>query len=117
MILCCCPLPERPNVSRREESMRAAGIEIPAVGTNYRDLPRDQWSVSQKIRNAKREEFEALSQEGGYRVCVDMAFEELMVEKARFSLVQQVPQASGAFSVMSVEPLRLKLLGFVLTSV
>ena len=74
--------------------MREAGVEIPAVGTNYRDLPKDQWSVSQKIRHAKREEFEALSRKGGYRVCVDMAFHDLMVEKARASLVQQVPVIS-----------------------
>lgn len=70
--------------------MRQAGVEIPEPGKNYRDLPREQWSVSQRIRNAKREELEALIKEGGYRVCVDMAFEDVMGEKARASLVQQV---------------------------
>lgn len=90
--------------------MREAGVEIPAVGTNYRDLPREQWSVSQKIRNAKREEFEALSREGGYRVCVDMAFDDLMLEKARASMVQQVPgMYTGVILVMAVESWRLSL--------
>lgn len=70
--------------------MRQAGQDIPAMGKNYRDLPQEKWSVSQRIRHAKREEFEELVTLGGYRVCVDMAFEDLMVDKARASLVQQV---------------------------
>lgn len=71
--------------------MRQAGLDMPTQGKNYRELPKEQWSVSQKIRDAKRGEFETLVKEGGYRVCVDMAFENFMVEKAQASLVQQVP--------------------------
>lgn len=70
--------------------MRKEGREIPVDGTDYRDLPQEKWSVSQRIRHAKRLEFEALSTEGGYRVCIDMAFDELMLAKAQASLVQQV---------------------------
>lgn len=70
--------------------MRKEGREIPVDGKDYRDLPQEQWSVSQKIRHAKRQEFEALSTAGGYRVCIDMAFDELMLKKAQASLVQQV---------------------------
>lgn len=70
--------------------MRKAGKEIPAEGKNWRDLPPEQWSVSQKIRMAKRKEFEDLAIAGDYRVCVDMSFDDLMLEKARASLVQQV---------------------------
>lgn len=80
--------------------MREAGVAIPSVGTNYRDLPKDQWSVSQKIRNAKREEFDALASSGGYRVCIDMAFDDVMVDKARASLVQQVPNNAYLISRM-----------------
>lgn len=70
--------------------MRKEGKEILPEGKNWRDLPPEQWSVSQKIRMAKREEFKELANAGGYRVCVDMSFDDLMVEKARASLVQQV---------------------------
>lgn len=70
--------------------MRKAGVEIPADGKLWRDLPPEQWSVSQKIRWAKRKEFQELAQSGGYRVCVDMAFDDLMPENARASMVQQV---------------------------
>lgn len=81
-------------VPGREEAMRQAGHEIPATGTLWRDLPREQWSVSQKIRMAKKTEFEELAHSGGYRVCVDMAFDHLMPEKARASMVQQVRSAA-----------------------
>lgn len=74
--------------------MRKEGQAIPVAGTNYKDLPQEQWSVSQRIRNAKRMEFETLSKEGGYRVCIDMAFDDLMLEKAQASLVQQVTNFS-----------------------
>lgn len=70
--------------------MRKAGIEIPQTGKLWRDLPPEQWSVSQRIRMAKKKEFEDLARGGGYRVCVDMAFEHLMLKKARASTVQQV---------------------------
>lgn len=74
--------------------MRQAGEEIPAVGTLWRDLPPEKWSVSQKIRMAKKKEFDDLANSGGYRVCVDMSFHDLMVDKARASLVQQVRQCA-----------------------
>lgn len=73
-----------------EEAMRQAGVEIPSDGKLWRDLPPEQWSVSQRVRMAKKKEFENLVESGGYRVCVDMAFHELMPEKARASLIQQV---------------------------
>lgn len=73
--------------------MRKEGLEIPPAGTDYRALPREKWSVSQRIREAKRQEFEALSRDGGYHVCFDMAFHSLMLEKAQASLVQQVSSA------------------------
>lgn len=63
------------------------------MGANYRDLPREQWSVSQKINHAKRLEFEEKSTAGGYRVCIDMAFDHLMLEKAQASVGQQVSLA------------------------
>lgn len=70
--------------------MRKAGVGVPAEGKLWRDLPPEEWSVSQKVRMAKKRDFEDLARGGGYRVCVDMAFEELMAERARASLVQQV---------------------------
>lgn len=70
--------------------MRKEGLEIPTAGVDYRALPKEKWSVSQRIRDAKRQEFEELSTGGGYRVCLDMAFDDLMLEKAQASLVQQV---------------------------
>lgn len=78
--------------------MRKEGQEIPVAGTNYKELPQEQWSVSQRIRNAKRMEFETLSKEGGYRVCIDMAFDDLMLEKAQASLVQQVTNFSKGYT-------------------
>lgn len=70
--------------------MRKEGKELPAEGKNWRDLPPEQWSVSQRIGMAKRTEFVDLVNEGGYHVCVDMSFDNLMEEKARASMVQQV---------------------------
>lgn len=69
--------------------MRKEGREPPVAGANYRDLPREQWSISQKINFAKRQEFEEKSAASGYRVCIDMAFDDLMLEKAKTSLRQQ----------------------------
>lgn len=71
--------------------MRKAGKVIRPEGRNYRELPKEQWSISQKINNARRGEFEAKAKQGGYHVCVDMSFYDVMKEKARGSLVQQVP--------------------------
>ncbi len=71
--------------------MRKEGREPPVDGTNYRDLPREQWSISQKINFAKRQEFQEKSAASGYRVCIDMAFDDFMLEKAKTSLRQQVP--------------------------
>lgn len=79
----------------REEAARKEGREIPAAGANYRDLPREQWSVSQKINHARRAEFEEKSTQGGYRVCIDMAFDDLMLEKAQASVGQQVTQGQA----------------------
>lgn len=77
--------------------MRKEGLEIPTAGVDYRALPKEQWSVSQRIRDAKRQEFEKSSTEGGYRVCFDMAFDDLMLEKAQASLVQQVCESAVVF--------------------
>ena len=74
----------------REEAARKEGRELPSAGANYRDLPPEQWSVSQKINHSKRLEFEEKSTQGGYRVCIDMAFDDLMLEKAQASVGQQV---------------------------
>ncbi|CAM9754255.1 unnamed protein product [Ectocarpus sp. 4 AP-2014] len=101
---------KREERERREEAMRKEGQEIPMAGTNYKDLPQEQWSVSQRIRNAKRMEFETSSKEGGYRVCIDMAFDDLMLEKAQASLVQQVLYAYGT-NRKAAQPCRVTLSG------
>ncbi|CAM9217653.1 unnamed protein product [Pylaiella littoralis] len=101
---------KREEREKREEAMRKEGREIPADGKDYRDLPQEQWSVSQRIRHAKRQEFEALSTEGGYRICIDMAFDELMLAKAQASLVQQVLYAYGA-NRKAAQPCRMTLSG------
>eukprot|EP00752_Nemacystus_decipiens_P017701 g15870.t1 len=95
---------------QREEAARKEGRELPSAGSNYRDLPREQWSVSQKINHDKRLEFEEKSIEGGYRVCIDMAFDDLMLEKARASVGQQVMYAYSA-NRKATQPCRITLSG------